>query len=85
MKILFVCTGNICRSPTAHAIARHQAKLLKLENKFTFDSAGISSYHCGEKPDSRSVKVGKSKNISFSGISSRAITNEDFENFDPYP
>ena len=82
MKILFICTGNICRSPTAQAIARHQTKIQKLENKFIFDSAGTNNYHGGEVPDSRSVKVGKERNISFSNIHSRQIVSQDFENFD---
>lgn len=81
-KILFVCTGNICRSPTAHAIARHKAKELKAENKFIFDSAGIEGYHSGESPDSRSASIGKEKGISFDNIFSRKITTKDFENFD---
>ncbi len=81
-KTLFICTGNICRSPTAEAIARHKAKTLKLENKFIFDSAATSSYHQGEPADARSVRVGESKGISFNNIFSRQITNKDFENFD---
>ncbi len=81
-KILFICTGNICRSPTAHALARHKIKTLNLENKFHFDSAGISSYHLGERPDTRSIAVGKSNNISFDNIRARQITKKDFENFD---
>ncbi|MBU6338641.1 MAG: low molecular weight phosphotyrosine protein phosphatase [Rickettsiales bacterium] len=82
MKILFVCTGNICRSPTAHAIARHKAKELKVENQFIFDSAGIEGYHSGESPDQRSVKACKDKGISCDNIFSRKITDKDFENFD---
>ena len=81
-KILFVCTGNICRSPTAHAIARHKAELLKLENNFYFDSAGISGYHLGEASDSRSIEVGRKNGISFDGIFSRQISQEVFDNFD---
>lgn len=81
-KILFVCTGNICRSPTAHAIARHKAKLLNLENKFYFDSAGTISHHSGESPDARSVMAGEENGISFAGIFSRKITAKDFDNFD---
>lgn len=81
-KILFVCTGNICRSPTAEAIARHKVKNLGLENHFIFDSAGIESHHAGEAPDSRSVGVGHERGISFDGISARKITFSDFEKFD---
>lgn len=79
-KILFVCTGNICRSPLAEAIARHKAKL---HNKnFIFDSAGTDSYHEGEDADSRSIAVGKKHGISFENISARQITKQDFVDFD---
>jgi protein-tyrosine phosphatase len=80
-KILFVCTGNICRSPTAHAIARHKVKELNLQN-IEIDSAGTSGFHKGEKPDPRSISVGSSKGIDFSGINARPITRDDFKNFD---
>ena len=79
-KILFVCTGNICRSPLAEAIARHKAKLLKKD--FYFDSAGTDSYHEGEDADSRSIAVGKKYGISFEGIIARQITIKDFSDFD---
>lgn len=79
-KILFVCTGNICRSPTAEAIARKKAH--DLNKKIIFDSAGTSGYHQGEKPDSRSVEVCQTKNISFSDIYSRKICDQDFIEFD---
>lgn len=81
-KILFVCTGNICRSPTAEAIARHKAKLLGLEKDFIFDSAGIEGFHIDETPDPRSVKVGKDHGVSFDGIVSRKIMQTDFSEFD---
>lgn len=81
-KILFVCTGNICRSPTAEAIARHKAKSLGLEKEFIFDSAGTEGFHKGEAPDFRSMEVGKERKISFDGIFSRKITADDFEKFD---
>jgi protein-tyrosine phosphatase len=81
-KILFICTGNICRSPTAHAIASHKAKELDLSHKFTFDSAGTDSYHAGELPDFRAVETGKKRGISFEGIHSRQILKSDFDKFD---
>jgi protein-tyrosine phosphatase len=81
-KLLFICTGNICRSPTAHAIARHKIKVLGLQDKFIVDSAGTSAFHAGQSPDSRAIAVGKEKGIDFSGIKSRQITQSDFEKFD---
>ncbi len=81
-KILFVCTGNICRSPTAQAIARHKAKIKNLENKFYFDSAGTDSYHQGQAPDARSQQICKEKGISFDKIVARQIKKNDFEDFD---
>ena len=82
MKTLFICTGNICRSPTAEAIARHKSQELGLEKKFIFDSAGTEGFHNGEVPDSRSMQVGEERGISFSGISSRKIIASDFSDFD---
>ena len=81
-KIIFVCTGNICRSPTAEAVARHKAKLLNLEKDFFFDSAGTTSHHVGEYPDGRAVMAGKKRNISFAGIVARKIELKDFAEFD---
>jgi protein-tyrosine phosphatase len=81
-KILFVCTGNICRSPTAEAIARHKSGELGLENKFIFDSAGIEGFHSGESPDPRTVDVARVRGVSFGGIFSRKIQKNDFEKFD---
>lgn len=81
-KILFICTGNICRSPTAEAIARHKAQQKNLADKFIFDSAGIEGFHSGEAPDARSIAVGKKRGVSFSQIAARKIKNSDFVNFD---
>ena len=81
-KILFVCTGNICRSPTAHAFARHRIIDCKLTADFFVDSAGTSSFHSGQESDSRAVSVGKACGVSFEGIKSRRITENDFLYFD---
>ena len=81
-KILFICTGNICRSPSAEALARHMAKDLGLENNFIFDSAGTDGYHVGEAPDSRSVALGIERGVSFDKIFSRKVAVADFDKFD---
>lgn len=81
-KILFVCTGNICRSPTAEAISRHKAKELGVADKFIFDSAGTDGFHSGQAPDLRSVEIGIRRGISFDGIYSRKIERSDFVEFD---
>lgn len=82
MRILFVCTGNICRSPIAHAIARHHVKIHHLESKFQLDSAGIKVFYDKEEPDPRPIKLGKEKGIYFDNIHARQIKEEDFENND---
>lgn len=82
IKVLFVCTGNICRSPTAHAIANHVSRKKSLQDKFYFDSAATDAYHVGELPDFRATQVGEKRNIDFSGIFSRKFKLEDFDRFD---
>lgn len=81
MKILFVCTGNICRSPSAEAIARKKAEERGLDH-LIFDSAGTSGYHEGEPSDKRTVEVGEQNGVSFKGIAARQINDEDFDKFD---
>ncbi len=78
MKVLFVCLGNICRSPTAHAIFRDICQ--KAHFDCEIDSAGTSAEHEGETPDPRAVKA--AVGISFAGIRSRAICAADFAYFD---
>ncbi len=79
-RVLFVCTGNICRSPTAEAILRKHAKEQGLD--VVVDSAGTHGYHIGEAPDPRSVKAGARRGYDLSTIRARKITREDFERFD---
>lgn len=77
-KILFVCTGNICRSPTAEGVFRARA----VDAGFTIDSAGTHGYHIGEAPDSRSVAHAKKRNFDISGLRARKVSPKDFTEFD---
>lgn len=79
-SVLFVCLGNICRSPTAHAVFRQKARLSGLSVET--ESAGTSAYHVGSKPDARSMQVGEKRDYDFSGIRSRKVFEQDFEDYD---
>ena len=79
-KILFVCLGNICRSPLAEGIARKYANEKGL--KLHIDSAGTSDWHEGEAPCEHSVKVAKEHGVDISGQRSRTLRKEDIETFD---
>jgi len=76
VKVLFVCLGNICRSPLAEGIARSLYKDIK------FDSAGISNYHIGEPPCDKSRKIAKKFGISIDDLRARQVKKEDFSEFD---
>lgn len=78
MKLLFVCLGNICRSPTAHAVMRQLVVQQKLP--FEVDSAGTSASHRGDAPDSRSIKA--AAQYSFKGLRSRPVRDADFSHYD---
>lgn len=79
-KVLFVCMGNICRSPTAEAVFRHRAREAGLS--VAVDSAGTLSAHAGESPDRRSQNVGQTRGYSFTGQKARQLEKSDFERFD---
>ena len=79
-SVLFVCMGNICRSPSAEAVFRHKASEQGLTLKI--DSAGTVGAHAREKPDHRAQKVGIAKGYSFDGIKARKVTVKDFTDFD---
>ncbi|WP_407832317.1 low molecular weight protein-tyrosine-phosphatase [Vibrio rotiferianus] len=79
-KLLVVCMGNICRSPTGEAVLR--AKAQELGVVVEVDSAGTIGYHAGNQPDARSMLAGKQRGYSFKGMRSRKVTLEDFEEFD---
>lgn len=79
-RILVICMGNICRSPTGEAVLK--AKAQELGIKITIDSAGTTGYHAGNPPDPRSVQAGVNRGYDFSGMQSRQVTINDFEDFD---
>ena len=81
MRIVFVCLGNICRSPTAEGVFRKFAEDAKIEGKLTIDSAGTGAYHIGELPDSRSRAAASRRGYDLSHRA-RKLVAPDFERFD---
>ncbi|MFY8328963.1 low molecular weight protein-tyrosine-phosphatase [Pseudoalteromonas sp. ZZD1] len=79
-KVLVVCLGNICRSPTGEAVLR--AKALQKNVELEVDSAGTAAYHCGNPPDERSQAAALKRGYSFKGIRARQVELRDFEYFD---
>lgn len=79
-KILCVCLGNICRSPTAEVVFRHFVNIEKLN--FEIDSAGTSNYHPNKAPDLRSQQHANKRGYDLSGLRARQLVIEDFLNFD---
>ncbi len=78
MKILMVCSGNICRSPLAEGILTHKTQHLNIE----VDSAGTAGYHIGNLPDSRSIEIADKYNINLRNQKARQFSRADFERFD---
>ena len=81
VSILFVCMGNICRSPTAEGVFRHQVSGAGLEEHIHIDSAGTHAYHVGEPPDQRARAEADRRGISLADIQARRVHPEDFERF----
>ena len=81
-KILFVCTGNICRSPTADGYMRKLVKAAGLQDRILIDSAGTSSYHHGEEPDVRAAECALRHGVDLRNLRSRPVRAEDFAEFD---
>lgn len=79
-KVLFVCTGNICRSPSAEGVLRAKAEMRGIE--IFVDSAGTHGYHVGEPPDPRSIKAAAARGYDISNLRARKLHREDFEKFD---
>lgn len=81
IQVLFVCLGNICRSPMAEAVFRDLVKREGLQDKIFVDSAGTGNWHVGEPPHKGTLKVLKNKGISTDGMKARQIVREDGEKF----
>ncbi|EPB6521191.1 low molecular weight protein-tyrosine-phosphatase [Vibrio parahaemolyticus] len=79
-RILVVCMGNICRSPTGEAVLRAKAEELGVD--VHIDSAGTIGYHTGNTPDTRAMAAGKQRGYSFKGMRARQVSVQDFEDFD---
>ncbi len=77
-SVLFVCTGNICRSPTADGVLRKMLQDSQLENYVEVDSAGTLDYHCGEQPDPRAQFHAKRRGYDLSFLRARAVVDQDF-------
>jgi protein-tyrosine phosphatase len=82
MKVLFVCFGNICRSPTAEGVFRHLLAQEAPQLQVEVDSAGTAGYHIGHSPDLRSQRAAHARGIDLSGLCARQVTAEDFLRFD---
>lgn len=81
VRILFVCLGNICRSPMAEAVFRHMVEQRGLADKIEVDSAGTALWHSGKPPHRGTRKILDEKNISYEGMTARQIFQGDFKKF----
>ena len=82
VKVLFVCMGNICRSPTAEAVFRHIVEQEGLAEHIHIDSAGTHDYHVGDAPDARTQHAAKQRGYDMSMLRGRQVEAEDFSRFD---
>jgi protein-tyrosine phosphatase len=82
VRVLMVCTGNICRSPTAHGVLEKMVADAGLQHRVQVDSAGTHGYHVGEAPDARSQQHARRRGYDLSGQRARQLTKQDFDAFD---
>lgn len=81
MKVLFVCLGNICRSPLAEAVFNHKIKQLNLQHRISADSCGTGDYHIGDQPDPRTIKTAEKNGVEI-WHQARQLSAQDLTAFD---
>ncbi|MBI2311329.1 MAG: low molecular weight phosphotyrosine protein phosphatase [Betaproteobacteria bacterium] len=81
IRVLFVCMGNICRSPTAEAVFRRQVREAGLDTEIHIDSAGTHDYHIGDEPDARAQVAAGQRGYDMTGLRARKVGREDFATF----
>lgn len=82
VRVLFVCMGNICRSPTAEGVFRRQVREAGLDDVILSDSAGTHDYHIGEPPDRRAREAARRRGYDLSAFRARRVSVEDYARFD---
>lgn len=82
VKVLFVCMGNICRSPMAEGVFKHYVAEAKLGERIASDSAGTHDYHVGEPPDPRAQRIAGKRGYDLSGLRGRQVSRRDFDEFE---
>lgn len=82
IRVLMVCTGNICRSPTAEGVLRAMAATAGLSHRLEVDSAGVTGYHVGDAPDRRSQVHARRRGYELASLRARQVTHADFHEFD---
>jgi protein-tyrosine phosphatase len=82
ISVLFICMGNICRSPTAEAVFRHYVENAGLSERISIDSAGTHDYHIGDPPDNRAQRTAQQRGYDMSKLRGRQVEEGDFRRFD---
>lgn len=82
VNVLFVCLGNICRSPMAEAVLRHKIDERELSHKILVDSAGTGDWHIGKEPHEGTRRILDQNKISYANMAARLVSSEDFQKFD---